>query len=41
VIKFVVLYGYKTLSLILREDNILREFDNKVLRKAFMSKGEE
>jgi len=41
VIKFVVLYRYKTWSLILREDNILREFENMVLRKTLMSKGDE
>jgi len=41
VIKFVVLYRYSTWSLILREDNIPREFENVVLRKTLMSKGKE
>jgi len=41
VIKFVVLYRYKTWSLILKEDDILREFENMVLRKTLMSKREQ
>jgi len=41
VIKFVVLYRHKTWPLILREDNILKEFENRVLRKTLISKWEE
>jgi len=37
----VVLYGFETLSLTLREERKLRLFENKVLRRIFGSKKEE
>ena len=37
----VVLYGCKTWSLTLREEHILRVFENKVLRKIFEAKRDE
>jgi hypothetical protein len=37
----VVLYGCKTLSLTLREEHILRVFENWVLRKIYGPKGDE
>jgi hypothetical protein len=37
----VVLYGYETWSLTLREDHRLRVFENKVLRRIFGSKRDE
>ena len=37
----VVLYGCETWSLILREEHILRVFENKVLRKIFVAKKHE
>ena len=36
-----VLFGCKTLSLILREERRLRVFENRVLRTIFGSKGDE
>jgi hypothetical protein len=37
----VVLYGYETLSLILREEHRLRVFENRVLRRIFGPKRDE
>jgi hypothetical protein len=37
----VVLYGFKTWSFTLREENRLRVFENRVLRRIFASKGDE
>ena len=37
----VVLYGYETWSLTLREEHRLRVFENKVLRKIFGAKEDE
>jgi hypothetical protein len=37
----VVLYGYKIWSLTLREECILRVFENRVLRRIFGSKRDE
>jgi hypothetical protein len=37
----VVLYGYKTWSLILREEHRLRVFENSVLRRMFRPKRDE
>jgi hypothetical protein len=37
----VILYGYKTWSLTLREEPRLRVFENKVLRRIFRSKKDE
>jgi hypothetical protein len=37
----VVVYGCETLSLILREEHILRVFENRVLRRIFASKRDE
>jgi hypothetical protein len=37
----VVLYGCETLSLILREEYILRVFENRVLRRIFGPKRDE
>jgi hypothetical protein len=37
----VVLYGYETWSLTLREEHRLRVFENRVLRKIFGPKREE
>jgi hypothetical protein len=37
----VVLYGYETWSLILREEHRLREFENRVLRRIFGPKRNE
>jgi hypothetical protein len=37
----VVLYGYETWSLILREEHILRVFENRVLRRIFGPKRDE
>jgi hypothetical protein len=37
----VVLYGCETLSLTLREEHILRVFENRVLRRIFGSKKDE
>jgi hypothetical protein len=37
----VVLYGFKTWSLTLREKRRLKAFENRVLRRMFEPKGEE
>ena len=37
----VVLYGYKTWSLFLKEEQMFRVFDNKVLRNLFRAKKDE
>jgi hypothetical protein len=37
----VVLYGYETLSLTLREEHRLKVFENKVLRRIFGPKRDE
>jgi hypothetical protein len=37
----VVLYGCETWSLTLREEHILRVFENRVLRRIFGPKGDE
>jgi len=37
----VVLYGYETWSLTLREEGRLRVFENRVLRRIFGPKGDE
>jgi hypothetical protein len=37
----IVLYGYETWSLTLREEHRLRVFENRVLRKVFGPKREE
>jgi hypothetical protein len=37
----VVLYGYKTCTLTLREEHILRVFENRVLRRIFVPKRDE
>jgi hypothetical protein len=37
----VVLYGYETLSLMLREERRLRLFENRVLRRIFGHKGDK
>jgi hypothetical protein len=37
----VLLYGYETLSLMLREEHRLRKFENRVLRITFGPKKEE
>jgi len=36
-----VLYGYETWSLTLREERRLRVFENRVLRRVFVSKTDE
>jgi hypothetical protein len=36
-----LLYGYETLSLTLREEQRLREFENRVLRRIFVPKRDE
>ena len=41
IISPVVLYGYKTWSLTLKEEHRLRVFENKVLRKIFERKRDE
>jgi hypothetical protein len=41
IILLVILYGYKTLSLTLREEHILRVFENRVLRRIFGPKRDE
>jgi len=41
IILFVILYGWETWSLTLREDRRLRVFENMVLRNIFGSKGDE
>jgi hypothetical protein len=41
IISPVVLYGYETWSLTLREENRLRVFENRVLRGIFESKRDE
>jgi hypothetical protein len=38
---YVGLYGCETRSLTLREDNRLRMFENRVLRRIFVSKRDE
>jgi hypothetical protein len=37
----VVLYGYRTWSLTLREEHRLRVFENRALRRIFVPKGDE
>jgi len=37
----VILYGYETWSLMLREEHRLRVFENRVLRRVFGPKGNE
>ena len=41
IILSVVLYGFETWSLILREERSLRVFENRVLRKIFEPKSDE
>jgi hypothetical protein len=41
IILSVVLYGYETWSLTLREEGRLRVFENRVLRRIFGPKGDE
>jgi hypothetical protein len=41
IILLVVLYGWETLSLTLREEHRLRVFENRVLRRIFGSKRDE
>jgi hypothetical protein len=41
IILLVVLYGYETWSLTLREEHRLRVFENRALRRIFGQKGEE
>jgi hypothetical protein len=41
IILLVVLYGSETWSLILREEHILRVFENRVLRRIFGPKRDE
>jgi hypothetical protein len=37
----VVLYGHETLSLILREEHILRVFENRLIQRIFGPKRDE
>jgi hypothetical protein len=37
----VVLYGYETWSLTLRDEHRLRVFENRVLRRIFVCKGDK
>ena len=41
IILLIVLYGFETWSLTLREERRLRVFENRVLRRVFVSKRDE